>query len=163
MHLEVAVDGNLRDLDLFLRKTWLECCGHLSEFTIEGVNYVSGGLEYQDDAKSMGVALGRVLRPGAKFSHEYDFGSTTELALRVVSEGEAEGRQVRVLARNDPPTRICQECEATDATLVTTEWPSDDKRYFCDGCADLDEVDEDMGMFLPVVNSPRVGICGYEG
>jgi len=40
---------------------------------------------------SMNVPLGKVLTAGMKFVHEYDFGSTTELVLRVVSEGGFTG------------------------------------------------------------------------
>jgi hypothetical protein len=39
MHLKALGSARLRDLDAFLRDTWLECCGHLSEFTINGVKY----------------------------------------------------------------------------------------------------------------------------
>src|SRR5579863_2361800 len=41
MHLEMPADLKLDDLDMFLRKTWVECCGHLSAFTINGVSYNS--------------------------------------------------------------------------------------------------------------------------
>src|SRR5215472_9878440 len=37
MHLELPVEATLSDLDDFLRGIWLECCGHLSEFTINDV------------------------------------------------------------------------------------------------------------------------------
>src|SRR5260370_4450197 len=33
MHLELSASDYLADLDDFLRAMWLECCGHLSEFT----------------------------------------------------------------------------------------------------------------------------------
>ena len=53
----------------------------------------------------MDVPVGEVLRPGMKFTHDYDFGSTTHLALRVVGEceGKAPVQRVRLLARNEPP------------------------------------------------------------
>lgn len=35
MHLEMAAAASLKTLDQFLRDVWLECCGHLSAFTIE--------------------------------------------------------------------------------------------------------------------------------
>src|SRR5437867_2706505 len=40
MHLELPAFLTLRNLDTFLRNTWLECCGHLSEFKIGDVRYV---------------------------------------------------------------------------------------------------------------------------
>ena len=39
MHLEIPVEATLRDLDQFLRDIWLECCGHLSAFTIGSTQY----------------------------------------------------------------------------------------------------------------------------
>src|SRR5438128_2703140 len=38
MYLELPAQATLTDLDNFLRKTWLECCGHLSAFSIGGVS-----------------------------------------------------------------------------------------------------------------------------
>ncbi len=39
MHLELPATATLADLDSFLRYVWLECCDHLSEFTIKGESY----------------------------------------------------------------------------------------------------------------------------
>ncbi len=39
LHLEIPDNMTLHDLDEFLRHIWLECCGHLSRFTIEGNFY----------------------------------------------------------------------------------------------------------------------------
>lgn len=49
----------------------------------------------------------------------HDFGTPTELALKVASERKdfTDGKSIRVLARNDAPEFICQSCENT-ATLV---------------------------------------------
>ncbi len=84
MHIETPAEAKLKDLDKFLRDTWLECCGHMSAFRIEGQSYVypsGSGL-----GKSMNAALEKVLAAGMSFEHEYDFGTTTALALRVVAE-----------------------------------------------------------------------------
>lgn len=161
MHLEAGARASLEDLDYFLRETWLECCGHLSAFTIQGHSYTSAPIEEIHD-EGMNVALGEVLRPGMKFLHEYDFGTTTELALRVVSEREGEkGRKpIQLLARNDPPSRTCDSCSKT-ATEVCSECIYSGQGLFCDECAREHECGEEM--FLPVVNSPRVGMCGYTG
>jgi hypothetical protein len=63
----------------------------------------------------MDVRLDRVLRPRLKFLHQYDFGTTTELSLKVVSQFEAAKgtKKIRLLARNLPPTIPCDECEAS--------------------------------------------------
>lgn len=39
MELAVRADTTLRQLDAFLRGMRLECCGHLSEFKIQGTRY----------------------------------------------------------------------------------------------------------------------------
>jgi hypothetical protein len=36
LDLEVQADARLEQLDRFLRRTWLECCGHLSDFYMPG-------------------------------------------------------------------------------------------------------------------------------
>jgi hypothetical protein len=58
----------------------------------------------------MKVALGKVISPGMKFEHIYDFGTSTELSLKFVSarEGFAQNKAVGILARNDPPDIRCQ-------------------------------------------------------
>jgi len=161
MHLEAPTDATLEDLDLFLRDTWLECCGHLSAFTIGGETYASRPQKEMGD-KSMKVALGRVLSPGVKFYHEYDFGTTTELTLKVLSEreGEIKGKSIQILARNDPPPISCESCGKA-ATQVCSECIWSGKGWLCDECAAEHRCGEDM--LLPVVNSPRVGMCGYTG
>jgi len=89
MHLQVAVDTTLETLDRFLRDTWLECCGHLSVFRIGGFNYYveeeTDAYYYWDERrKNMQVKLEEVFSPGQTCSYEYDFGSTTELTLKVI-------------------------------------------------------------------------------
>jgi hypothetical protein len=171
LHLEVPATARLRDLDDFLRDLWLECCDHLSAFRIEGTSYsvqplddvfagpFGGGFTELD----MNVQVGKVFRPGLTFTYEYDFGSTTELALKVVSEREGEVAKkgaVRLLARNEPPLIPCGKC-GQPATLVDTESAWEEEGWLCHRCADVEE-DWEEG-FLPVVNSPRVGVCGYTG
>ncbi len=161
MHLEVPAELTLGDLDNFLRDIWLECCGHMSAFTIEGKTYsVAPMAEYDDE--SMGAGLDEVLSPRMKFFHEYDFGSTTHLALKVVSrrQKQIKGTSIRVLARNEPPSYPCVSCGKV-ATQLCVECIYSDEGCLCDECAAGHECGEDM--LLPIVNSPRVGVCGYTG
>ena len=166
MHLEVPASVTLTALDRFLRDTWLECCGHLSSFEIGGVRYAidAGMFEEPFDMgdKSMRVRLEKVFSPGQTSFYEYDFGTTTELKLKVISEREAEtkGKTVQVLARNNPPEFLCEVC-GKPATSVCSQCIFDDKGWVCDACAENHECGEDM--LLPVVNSPRVGMCAYTG
>lgn len=161
LDLEVDAGGTLADLDAVLRDTWLECCGHLSAFTIGGARY---GVVPDDvfGERDMEVPIGDVAKVGTTFRHEYDFGSTTELKLRVQGEreGSIDGRPQRLLARNEPPAWRCSVCGAP-ATMIDTESIYDTGEPFrCDEHAA--EV-EDEWTLSPVVNSPRMGVCGYEG
>jgi len=171
LHLEMPADATLRTLDGFLRDIWLECCGHLSAFTIEHARYEldTGGIDGMwtdifgrgEPPKSMNVRLDAVLRPDLKFDHEYDFGTTTALALKVVSETMRpfESKAVRLLARNLPPPILCAKC-GQPATQVCVECMDTEKGWLCEAHG---EKHPHQDMFLPVVNSPRVGMCGYTG
>ena len=160
LHIEMEGTATLLDLDDFLRGIWLECCGHLSQFTIHGVRYSS--YEEQDDfwgdaPKSMNIPLMDVLSLKDKFEHEYDFGTTTELALRVLSIRKgAIDETIRILARNHPPVFVCENCKKI-ATLICQACLED----YCDDCIKKHECGEDYVM--PIVNSPRTGVCGYVG
>ena len=165
MHLDVTASTTLATLDRFLRDTWLECCGHLSAFEIGGVRYAAdAGMDdgWGMDEKSMRVRLDRVFSPGQSCSYEYDYGTTTELKLKVISEREAEarGKAIRMLARNTPPVILCEEC-GKPATNVCSQCIFDGKGWLCDDCVEDHECGEEM--LLPVVNSPRVGMCAYTG
>jgi hypothetical protein len=166
IHVEAREDATLKDLDDFLRQIWLECCGHLSVFTIEGEKYLCEVIEPPifdfEHEKGMDAKIGDVLKPGMSFAHEYDFGTTTELKLRVASErkGERGSKRVRLMARNTPPPITCSVCGKT-ATQVCTQCIYDGTGWLCDECASNHKCGEEM--LLPVVNSPRVGMCGYTG
>ncbi|HPZ08564.1 MAG TPA: hypothetical protein PL110_10660 [Candidatus Eremiobacteraeota bacterium] len=155
LHIGIPVTAKLKDLDNFLRDIWLECCGHLSAFRLGKNSYVS----YPDDYtgyKDMEIKLSDLLTPGMVFTHEYDFGSTTELKLKVLSEykGEVKGKSVKVMARNDPPEMICYQCDKKIAAVICSSCGP-----ICEGCSK----EHACGILLPVVNSPRTGICGYGG
>jgi len=164
MHLEVSAGTTLATLDHFLRDTWLECCGHLSAFTIGGVRYSVDAAIYEWDmgSKNMQVPLDQVLHPGHTCSYEYDFGSTTELTLKVISEREvpAKKKAIEILARNNLPLVSCDVC-GKPATTTCTQCIYEDKGWLCDACAKDHECGEEM--LWPMVNSPRAGVCGYTG
>ena len=163
MHLRVPAGMKLNKLDDFLRATWLECCGHLSAFRIDGRSYAVISMDGSDE-RNMNHAMEKVLYPDIKFYHEYDFGTTTELALKVLAEEEFKvpAKSIKVLARNSPPEFFCMNCQSP-ATQVCVEcsWEGEGEGLLCEKCTAQHECDEEM--FLPLVNSPRVGMCGYEG
>ena len=68
--------------------------------------------------------------------------------------------EVGILARNDPPQIKCSKCDHL-ATRICTECIYEDAGWLCDDCAEDHKCGEEM--LLPVVNSPRTGVCGYVG
>ncbi|MCW5554223.1 MAG: hypothetical protein KIS67_18950 [Verrucomicrobiae bacterium] len=179
LHLEVPATARFGDLDRVLRDVWLECCGHMSAFRFPRprVPFRASGTvaqllaaaaahsfedEMDDEQRLMGVPVGKRLQPGAKLEYEYDFGSTTELSLRVVGEwlSPLAKSRIRVLARNEPPDIRCTRCKKP-ATQICTECECQGDGALCETCAANHECGEKM--FLPIVNSPRTGVCGYCG
>lgn len=160
MHLDVSASSDLDSLDAFLRDTWLECCGHLSAFQIEGTMYSVQPAGIRDEP--MTARLNQVLSPGLTFYYEYDFGDSTHLRLKVVSEHESDLRrsEMRLLAQNEAPIIPCSACGKA-ATQICMECVYSGAGWLCERCADKHECDEEM--LLPVVNSPRTGVCGYTG
>jgi hypothetical protein len=123
LDVEVRVESPLRRLDDLLRRVWLECCGHLSAFETGGLRYsvvIDNESGSYRDERSMSTKVSQVLiSEGQRLSYEYDFGSTTELTLRVTSArtGIVGRAAARLLARNEPPVWKCAACDAP-ATLV---------------------------------------------
>ncbi len=160
LHIEVPGKATLKDLDSFLRGIWLECCGHMSNFYINGDSFAS---EVSMPGESgMDVPLENVVGPGMKFEYIYDFGASTELLLKVVSgrRGSTPRGSVRLMARNQPPDIRCDSC-GRPAAWICCECSDEDRGRLCEECAETHECGEDM--LVPQVNSPRAGMCDYWG
>lgn len=166
LNLEIPASATLETLDNYLRAIWLECCGHLSAFKIGGMRFEAAteGADfswYDEPPKPMKTArLERILSVGLAFTHEYDFGSTTMLKLKVVGERmgilNGDKRKIRLLARNYAPDFRCKVCNEPAAYVHVYEYPYES---YCEEHAS--EMDEES--LMPIVNSPRVGECGYTG
>jgi hypothetical protein len=176
LHLLLSEDFTLRNLDKFFRSIWLECCGHLSKFEIRGVNYFSSPFpDTEFDDRSMDVKLGdsSFLKAGDQLKYEYDFGTTTELELKVISrrkrramagsELKSRSGQLILLARNDPPDIVCGKCRSRRAELVCPLciWEENKGSWLCRECSKSHKCG--VHHLRPIVNSPRVGLCGYTG
>ncbi len=168
LDVEMKAKATLAELDAFLREIWLECCGHLSAFDIEGATYnvlpYSGGPPLGDPAeRSMNVKLEDVVDVQTRFHHTYDFGTSTELKLRVVDEREGRiGREpLRILSRNEAPVWICALCDQPATQICTYCMYELEHPFYCEAHAEDHDCEEEA--LLPVVNSPRMGMCGYTG
>jgi len=165
--VEVKGQSPLRRLDDLLRSIWLECCGHMSAFEISGLRYsvvVDNEFGFDRNERSMNAKVSQALTsPEQRFSYEYDFGSTTHLTLRLIGKrsGIVGRPSARLLARNEPPIWACAACNAP-ATLICPFCVGEDNPFSCARHAKEHACGEDES-FLPVVNSPRMGICGYTG
>lgn len=149
LYLDIPLTSTLSTLDKFLREVWVECCGHLSAFMpVRG---------YYDDEYSMSTKVVK-FAPGSVIQYEYDFGSTTTLYVTFVKwvTRPKQRTAVRVLARNAPYQFKCDLCGKEAAYVDVEEWP---QKFYCEACAEAKNYD----MCLPVVNSPRMGVCGYTG
>ena len=162
MYLDV--DGNimLSELDGFLRKEWLDCCGHMSLFCVNNADYNSNS--HAGGALSMCRILNNVFRETTEFCHEYDFGNTTALRLTVVAARapDKSGNQenISILARHDDVTFLCNMCgsKAVHICSICEIW---DGGAHCHKCAPKHNCG--MESMLPVAQSPRVGMCAYSG
>lgn len=164
--IEMRDTATLADMDQFIRDIWVECCGHLSAFHIHGQSYES--CPDMDDwfgppAKSMNSKLKDVLSGGSVVGYSYDFGSTTELVIKVLGHRSGFQKQdkLTILSRNNPPEIVCCKCGKNPAQWISPEGFYDGDAFRCEAC--LEEEEDEEEFWLPVCNSPRMGVCGYEG
>jgi len=174
MFVEVDGRSKLKVIDNFLRDTWLECCGHLSSFTIKGTRYESQ-LDpfpfpdpfFNENSKTMEQSTSNIFQPGMNIDYVYDYGSSTELVLKVISDipGKISGKEkVKLVARNNELVFKCTRCKkeiATKICAVCIHEKDRNRASFCNNCVNLHRCGEKMA--LPIVNSPRSGECGYTG
>ena len=151
LHLFAAPDATLESLDAFLRKIWLECCGHMSEF------YGNRG------QIGKRARLSSALGPGVKLRYEYDMGSTTALEIRFLGaiRAPAGKARIRLLARNDPPGFGCAGC-GKPAEMICPFCGYSEAGLLCRRCSKGHACDDGVEL-MPLVNSPRTGVCGYTG
>ena len=149
--IEAKAGAQLGHVDALLRQLWLECCGHRSVFRL--------GRREAAMTTPMATAFART---GSKVEYEYDFGSTTALTGELVGTrlGSSGRVSVRLLARNEPLVWPCGECEAP-ATVVCPYCIDSDDGLFSMHMPMCTNTDEEI--YLPVVDSSRMGVCGYTG
>ncbi len=157
LHLEMRGSATLEDLDRYLRAIWLECCGHLSRFSIGG---------WAGDEIPMTRRADRVFAPGLVLTHIYDFGTSSETLIKVVDVRQGKpltSHPIFLMARNDQPQLPCMECDQPASWLCfECMYELDEPGTLCDRHV-KSHPHEDYGEPVPLVNSPRVGMCGYTG
>ncbi|MCP4424910.1 MAG: plasmid pRiA4b ORF-3 family protein [Chloroflexi bacterium] len=165
LQLEMPGKATLDDLDSYLRAIWLECCGHLSSFSIGNVFYTqlieeSWGWREERD---MDVRVDRLFLPDAKIPYQYDFGSTTELTIRVldIRRGKWQGDPITLMARNKLMDLQCAKCDKPAEWICVECMWGEEWWMYCQDCLRTHSCGDEMA--LPVVNSPRMGTCGYTG
>lgn len=184
MFLNLWVDGKTKlvDIDNFLRDIWLECCGHLSSFTdvkkransrnnfLGFESFLSG--KFEDDESGPGEIQKKsktqdVFYKDMNIEYEYDFGSTTELKIKVLEEFDFKAdKSIVLLSRNEPLEIICDICHSEPAIEICGVCIGNDEALFCKKCAKKHaKTCEDFADYakIPIVNSPRMGVCAYEG
>lgn len=157
LDLEMVGSASLDKLDKYLRAIWLECCGHLSMFTIGG---------WQGDEIAPSRRANSIFEPGLVLRHLYDFGTTSHTDIKVLGfrEGKATSKHtISLLARNRIPEYACQECGQLASWLcIECIYEEEKSGYLCDEHIE-EHPHEDYGGPMPLLNSPRTGMCGYTG
>ncbi len=86
----------------------------------------------------------------------------SSLRLKVLAEraGAQQKKAVELLAHNVLPEIPCDVC-GKPATQICSQCIYEEGGQLCEACAEQHECGEEM--LLPVINSPRMGMCGYDG
>ncbi len=157
LDLEMRGNAALQGLDNYLRAIWLECCGHLSQFSIGGWR----GAEIPPTKRAQ-----EIFAPGVVLTHIYDFGTSSETLIKAMAVRQGKpttSHPIALMARNLLPETPCIKCKNKAAWLCMECLIEEDTfGALCDKHAKAHE-HENYGEPVPLVNSPRVGMCGYDG
>ena len=156
LHLEMRGTATLKKLDDYLRAIWLECCGHMTEFSRGGWGGSKIGMNRRAED---------TLMPETELTHIYDFGTESVTLVKAVDgrTGRPLSRHpITLMARNEMPSTTCQECGQPGTRLCLECVYESDNPVLCEAHANT-HPHEDYGDPVPLVNSPRLGLCGYEG
>jgi hypothetical protein len=157
LDLEMRGNSALSTLDHYLRAIWLECCDHLSEFSMSG--------QFGDKIPQT-RKVKAVFANSESIVHFYDFGTTSETLIKVVGTREGQPttkHPIALMARNQMPEAPCIKCGKSAAWLCNECLIEDDVwGVLCDEHAKT-HPHHAYGEPIPLCNSPRMGMCGYEG
>jgi hypothetical protein len=172
---------NLLAAGVMQRSGKLSECGALLEGQSDILNLLAAGGLLQNGKLSeygtlpeersgevpMSQQTSKVFHGDLKLDYEYDFGSTTRLLLTVMEEYPVKAdKKIVLLSRNEPMEWLCDVCQKEPATAICNVHSYDEDCLFCEKCAKKHAKKcKDFADYaaLPVVNSPRMGVCCYEG
>lgn len=114
----------------------------------------------------MSRRIDRVFQPGVELTHIYDFGTSSETLIKAVGMREGKPtttRPIALMVRNLLPEAKCTECKQPAAYLCM-ECLIEEERWGT-LCSRHSQTHPHDGYGEPVqlVNSPRLGMCGYTG
>jgi len=183
MYIQISENATVQKLDDLLRTEWVDCCGHMSylEFYPEGKkrgkkrcfwyseqNFVCLSHNHFDDMEAHehsmdSVKAKDVMRVNGDINYAYDFGTPTHVFLTVLEKipntADKNEATCEMIAKNKPPVWICSEKRRT-CNNASKYICSQCGIAICKECKHRHIHDERL---LPVVNSPRMGACGYCG
>ena len=135
-------------IDEFLKKRWCECCGHLS--TLDKIVFLENEMAMTEI--KFNILISKHVNVD-QFRYQYDMGSTTTIFFRIVKklDGIETNTNIELLYHNEPYKLKCK-CKKEALYIYEGE-------KLCEECKE--DVDEPE-CALSIVNSPRVGMCGYE-
>ncbi|MBD1855962.1 MULTISPECIES: hypothetical protein [Leptolyngbya] len=157
LDLEMRGSKTLQDLDNYLRAIWLECCGHMSQFSL--------GRGFEREV-GMRRKISDAFQKSDELTHIYDFGTSSETQVRCVGVREGKPtttKAIVLMARNKMPEYPCMDCEEI-STHLCMECLIEDQLSgtLCDKHA-KSHPHHNYGEPTELVNSPRMGMCGYDG
>lgn len=169
----------LKELDSFLRSIWLGCCQHMSCFSLpsnekEFYPYYFWNRSFMDRhryALMNNYYLQDIFPEYSYLHYDFDFGNLSALKIEFPpnydnTSSDSSSTLVndfQLLILNYPPHYICDQC----CKLPLEVNCSICMRSFCLKCLQSRRAHNcdifDTEDILPIINSPRVGKCGYTG
>lgn len=109
----------------------------------------------------------QTLKTDMEMTHVYDFGSSTVTSIKVVDARWGKpvtSHPIFLMARNDMPKTTCDRCNKKAKWLLEDYDSFDGGEFLCDKHKEEESGDDLYAEELfELVNSPRVGVCGYTG
>ena len=109
--------------------------------------------------------LTQVISKGHKIEYVYDYGSSTELTLSMIQTiNDVDEGQLLILFRHQAPEYECSSCNKK-AVAICPYCIDEGEGILCQTCGGQHKCVQEEGedLLSPLINSPRVGVCGYTG